>query len=723
MNTEAANALTNETDAHQAAQSAPQNVVPPPLPPECHTPHDSVVRACAPPVIESMTDCENLIRESTDTLASGSLEQLQIVPGRRGKQESASWLSSIAVHAVLIAIIGFILAPADFGGADAMNLIITFSDQEAAEQVEVKPLIEVAVSHDVTAPKDTTDAQPLIEPMPVAAISGATPSKSVERSNGNATSGNASPRGSFFGIEAHGHEFVYVLDMSGSMEGRRFRRATAELERSVSGLRESQNFYVLLFDDTAVQMFNGRGIRPKSVPATSENKEKLSEWLKTAFRGGGTDPRDALRIALRMNPSAIFMLSDGKFNGKKNQSSSLVRGNSDAFSIVEAAAASVPIHAIAFENVTSCENMKRLAEMTNGAYRFCKAQDESSAKDALTRARAVRNLGDISYARELLRDVVFNFGDTQTAWNARRELCEMLADVVEDGLETGQLTVAKQAFLEIVSIDALAVTTADLQQELLEKLMKRSNQGSESDAEKAFAILTEVVQRYPKSKVTLLIIGPVADRIMNEALQLGTNDHPVQAVQKMEEVLTKYPQTPAADRCRLEQKQVVEDLLAHARKLRQTDNDAASAKYLNELVAEFQGTGVNAVAAKALEELATEMLTKARDGTVGRDRAAKDDAERQLSEGFGGNAILQRVQRDFARDERNARDLLRQGIRLENIDELDRASVLYKRIVTEYPSTLAAKKAEANLRAIQREQKKDSLVDVVDLELLKMMQP
>ena len=51
-----------------------------------------------------------------------------------------------------------------------------------------------------------------------------------------------SARGSFFGIEAGGHEFVYVLDVSGSMQGRRFDRASEELLRSVEQLGPHQRF-------------------------------------------------------------------------------------------------------------------------------------------------------------------------------------------------------------------------------------------------------------------------------------------------------------------------------------------------------------------------------------------------------------------------------------------------------------------------------------------------
>lgn len=712
---EAADALTVDTGVDRCVRTNDRQAVPPPLPPEYQTLSDAVIHGKPPPVVESAIQDSSVLASEQD-----SIHQLQIRPLRHRKQESAGWLSSILLHTVLIGIIGLILAPADYGGADALKLIITFSDQEAAPEVKI-PQVEVAVAMNEVTSEETNVAPPLVDPVPVSANSGASPSDAAEHANGNASSGNAAPRGSFFGINAHGHEFVYVLDMSGSMEGRRFRRATTELQRSVSELQPSQNFYVILFDDAAVQMFNGQGLRPKSLPATADNKEKLSHWLSTAFRGGGTDPREALRIALRMKPSAIFMLSDGKFNGKKNKGPSLVHGNSDAFSIVEAAAANVPIHAIAFENATSCENMKRLAEMTNGAYKFCNAQDEQGAQESLARAMAARNLGDVATATRELRDIIASFDDTETAWTARRELSATLFEVADRALAAGQLDAVKKALMEMVSIDALAVTSLDLQDELVNSLLRISQQESGQQAEQAHSILAEIVDRYPKSRATLQIIGPVADRLTDEALQLSASDRPVQSVIKMEEVQSKYPQTAAAARCRLEQKRIVEDLLDHASALRQTDNDAASARFLNELVIRFEGTGVESVATRVLEDLAVEMLSKARDGAVRRDLASRNDAQRQLTEGFGSNQILQRVQHQFARDERKARELLRQAARREKIGEFDTASQLYRRIVDEYPRTLAAKKAQASLRDMERERADDAPPLEEDLELLKMM--
>lgn len=717
MCNEAVRATTNNHGPDGARNPLPEtgsDIVPPPLPPQCQVEHDSIVHRGAPPVSGL---AQAAVCAPRPPASDPSLDQLTIVQGRVRRQESTSWLSSIVLHAVLLAIIGLVLAPADYGGADAIKLIITFQDQEANDQIEVAPVVTTSVEPE--APETAVVAEPVIQPQPVAAAGSAGASQSVEQSKGDGIRGNASPRGTFFGIEAYGHEFVYVLDMSGSMEGRRYRRATDELKRSVNELTEAQNFYVVLFDDSAVQMFSETRASPKSIPATMENKERLFNWLDESFRGGGTDPRQALRTALRMNPSAIFMLSDGKFNGQKKQKATLTGGNSDAFSIVAAAQNGVPIHAIAFENENSCENMKRLADMTDGAYRFCKPLNENSAKATLAEAQQARSRGDLAESERMLRRVIEIYGDTQTAWAARSELATTLYDAAETALDSNDFGKVKKALFDIVSIDELAVTTGNQQSNIVDHLLQLSK-GNDRDAAISHQILGQLVEEYPSSSAAIQVVGPVANRMLASALDLDAQGRPIQAAKQMDKVLTKFPQTPAAKQCRIEQARIVQKLLARAEQLRKTENDGASAKFLQHMSTEFTGTGLERTARDAVSDLGAEMLVKSRDATANRDRELKREAEQQLALGFSGD-VLRSMKQQFARDERRARESLRNAIRLQNRQDFGAAKQLYDRILEEYPNALASRKAAARLRTLPGHENKDSLMQEIDLELLEMM--
>ena len=317
MKREAADALIKDISADPTLQSRRAQFVPPPLPPTCRSARDAIRHTCAPPIVESA-------KAQFDAIASPmtgeSYDSIETKRNRRDavdKKDRAVWLSSLTLHSVLIVILGLLLSPADFGDKGLQRLTVSFSNQnELRQEVEFK----FAAVEDVSVSQDLPETdQPFDSPVD-AAIDFSVGSESGQ-DGGDANpgeAGEAGPNGSFFGIEAEGHEFVYVLDMSGSMEGRRYEGATAELVRSVCELHETQNFYVLLFDDRAVQMFGEQRFHPQPIPATVENKARLSAWVAKAFHGGGTDPREALHVALQMNPSAIFMLSDGEFNGKKN---------------------------------------------------------------------------------------------------------------------------------------------------------------------------------------------------------------------------------------------------------------------------------------------------------------------------------------------------------------------------------------------------------------------
>jgi len=199
----------------------------------------------------------------------------------------------------------------------------------------------------------------------------------------------------YFGTIAEGNRFVYVLDMSSSMSNNggangpsRFDRAVSELLRSLDQLQAGQSFYVVLFSSGMRRMFDETG-RPQMLEATPQNKRRLQEWLRTMGPGGGTNPRSAIQFALRMKPSAVFMLSDGAFDGFTNNSSGGVLGaDSQVGQLVgrdnrDAA----PIHSFAYEDPQAKANMQALASLTGGQFRYLKpmspleiAKAEAAAK-------------------------------------------------------------------------------------------------------------------------------------------------------------------------------------------------------------------------------------------------------------------------------------------------------------------------------------------------------
>jgi hypothetical protein len=161
----------------------------------------------------------------------------------------------------------------------------------------------------------------------------------------------------FFGLEARGKRFVYIVDASGSMRGDRFQRACAELMRSVSELSDDQGFYVFFFNSATFPLFFPATAQGP-VPATAENKHRLMQWIGHAVADGSTYPKTALFTALAMQPDAIFVLSDGKFPERTVRR---VTAENES---------GVVIHSIGFGGQAAEEVLKPLAEQNGGHYKF-----------------------------------------------------------------------------------------------------------------------------------------------------------------------------------------------------------------------------------------------------------------------------------------------------------------------------------------------------------------
>lgn len=697
-------------DTGAALTSSSARGGPPPIPADRRTADDAILWSCAPPVSEAVTPTapptvakpnQKSSVLDNDGPAGEFGFAIDTHRGHRGRrQDSAGWVSSFTLHVLLFVLLAILLSPADFGGIDSQLIYLSFARDD---------LIEPAASFATPDFENQQEDEPLpeAEPEPIPAEQdNATDSaddlkaaSGSSDSNGTGVSGgDSAAHGSFFGIEAYGHEFVYVLDMSGSMSGSRYRRATDELLRSVEGLGDSQKFYVLLFDNTTVQMFGDRSNRPIPVSATRDNKDELAGWLQEAYRGGNTDPRGALRLALRMNPSAIFMLSDGKFNKpKKRRPNDLLESDTDAFAIVASANGAVPIHAIAFEDPRSRDNMKRLADMTQGEYRFIKSAAEDLAKERLAAARMALERGNREDAVNAYREIAKKYSHTDSAKEAKPEFFELLDQIAHDGLQQGQLEETESSLTTMITLDPQGEASGDRQQKLIDELITRTRDGIHGDE---LHLLSDIVSRFPQSAAAQQIIEPLAEATLNESQQLVAKDQREQAIQKLETIIDKYPQNPATLNCRLEQQRIINELLNRAKLIRQKQDLAASAVYLRELLDLKVGL-MHQRATRALEKLAAEGFAGIRDANLKRDVAARAEWERQLDEGFGNHEILQRMQGNLRGREMKARELLRKATRVARSSSVERAIDAYSHIVDNYWGTIAADKAARELEKLQ----------------------
>jgi len=161
----------------------------------------------------------------------------------------------------------------------------------------------------------------------------------------------------FFGIGGQGGAFVYVVDLSGSMnDNNKWTRARAELLRSIEHLGKEQRYNIIFYNDGWFPM-----VVDKSVPATAKQFDRTRRWVNHVWPGGGTYPLKALLRALSLDPDAIYFLSDGKFDPAVVEMLRVENPSSSG---------QIPIHTIAFANQESIGLMRQIAKQSGGKFRF-----------------------------------------------------------------------------------------------------------------------------------------------------------------------------------------------------------------------------------------------------------------------------------------------------------------------------------------------------------------
>ena len=300
------------------------------------------------------------------------------------------WSVSMVVHLCTFIASSLLLLPVGETRRDVLEVELG-QTEAAAKLIELEP-VTLSLNNLATQPSapifETVDPVRLAISQPATASTGAA-AKPDESGAGSGErhgeGGSGAGHVSFFGTVATGHRFVYILDVSPSMNarrGQRIERAVLELLRSIDQLRADQEFYVLVFGWQTHHMFEGgRGI----VPATLDNKQRLQRWLARIRIISGTDPREALEFGLNLKPDAIFFLSDGEFN-KPPKRHSFSDAETEAEDVIrKSGSGETPIHTIAFEDRSSQPRMRRIAKLTGGQHIFIEPPAGEPAESQLNR--------------------------------------------------------------------------------------------------------------------------------------------------------------------------------------------------------------------------------------------------------------------------------------------------------------------------------------------------
>lgn len=162
----------------------------------------------------------------------------------------------------------------------------------------------------------------------------------------------------YFGVEAVGERFAFVIDSSRSMVGRRWNSAIYELQKSLNNLAPDQRFSVICFDGQA---------RPAlDVPAqyfapTKKELTRIVYWMKSLQNGRNTYPAVAIEMALALKPDAIFILSDGELQDDSQELLLEKNRNADGSVII-------PVHTISLFSDEGKETLRAIASENRGTF-------------------------------------------------------------------------------------------------------------------------------------------------------------------------------------------------------------------------------------------------------------------------------------------------------------------------------------------------------------------
>ena len=169
----------------------------------------------------------------------------------------------------------------------------------------------------------------------------------------------------FFGAEADGNRFVFVIDSSGSMRGPRWEALCRELIRALQSLSPDQEFFIISFDSSAHPMFGLVPQRGAFLNPTAVNVANVLNWLVTFQLGGKTYPSSAVEMAMKLEPDAIFLLSDGEISDSTVQDLRLWNHKKDK----EANAKTlIPIHTVLLHSQIGFATLQTIANENSGTF-------------------------------------------------------------------------------------------------------------------------------------------------------------------------------------------------------------------------------------------------------------------------------------------------------------------------------------------------------------------
>lgn len=294
---------------------------------------------------------------------------------------------SLLVHLIILIIAA--LVTIDFGYADAggnlgedvdfalltdAELSQMQSPQIRTESFEVAPVPTDASRVDLLSDQSNNDSiDELADSIAPSLNPGGGSLTSVDTSTGSAGEGTGDGA-SFFGLEAQGRRFAYIVDISGSMntlnelgDYTRWEQTRAELIRSVDALDKQAYFCIVLYSSNAIALF-GQGNWSE---ASASNKALAARTLMQFDPNGGTRPLGGFQLIFDLDPQtdAIYFMTDGLFDTEVPQQVRQLNRRE-----------LIPVHTILFGELANAKDaqtalnmMRNIARQSGGQFTHIKA--------------------------------------------------------------------------------------------------------------------------------------------------------------------------------------------------------------------------------------------------------------------------------------------------------------------------------------------------------------
>jgi len=172
-------------------------------------------------------------------------------------------------------------------------------------------------------------------------------------------------KATFFGAEAYGNRFVFVIDSSSSMRGPRWEALCRELIRALQSLSPDQEFFIVSFDSSAHPMFGLVPQRGAFLNPTAVNVANILNWLIAFQLGGRTYPSSAVGIAIKLEPDAIFLLSDGEISDSTVQDLRFWNHKNEKDGNVKTL---IPIHTVLLHSQIGFATLQTIANENSGTF-------------------------------------------------------------------------------------------------------------------------------------------------------------------------------------------------------------------------------------------------------------------------------------------------------------------------------------------------------------------